>query len=72
LLAIGDTGCIQRSTDDVVTHTGEILHAAATNEHDGVLLEVMADAWDIRGDLDAVGKPDAGYFTERRIGLLGG
>jgi hypothetical protein len=56
----------------VITHTGQVLDAAAADEHDRVLLEVVADARDVRGDLDPVGQADAGDLAERGVGLLGG
>src|SRR4051812_29343226 len=41
---------VEGSADDVVTHTREILHTAATNEDDRVLLQVVTLAGDVRGD----------------------
>src|SRR4029078_1069925 len=37
---------VERASDDLVADTGEILHPAAADEHDGVLLEVVTDARD--------------------------
>src|SRR4051812_41892763 len=71
LLAVADTLGVQRTADDLVANTGEILHAAATHEHDAVLLEVVADAGDVGGDLDAAGESDAGDLAQRRVRLLG-
>src|SRR5438128_11120158 len=36
-----------------------------------MLLQIVADAWDIRGHFDSVGQPHAGHFPQRRIRLLG-
>src|SRR5690606_5793562 len=36
LLAVLHAGCVERATDDLVAHTGEVAHAAATHEHDRV------------------------------------
>src|ERR1035438_9709249 len=44
LLAVGHPGRIQRSPDHVVAHARQILHAAPADQHDGVLLQVVADA----------------------------
>ena len=49
----------------------EVLHPAATHEHDGVLLQVVADAGDVGGDLDARGQLDARDLAQRRVRLLG-
>jgi hypothetical protein len=35
----------------VVTHTREVLHTAATNQHDAVLLEVVTLSRDVSIDL---------------------
>ena len=37
LQAVGDTGGIEFTADDVITYTGEVLHTTTANEHDGVL-----------------------------------
>src|ERR1017187_4845627 len=63
---------IQCAANDVVTHTGEILHAATANEHDRVLLQVVPDPGYISGYFDSVGQPDARDFPQRRVRLLGG
>src|SRR4051794_37632422 len=53
LLAVADAGGVERSAHDLVAHARQVLDAAATHEHDGVLLEVVALARDVGGDLDA-------------------
>src|SRR5689334_16180744 len=72
LLAVGDAGGIQRAAHNVITDTRQIFHAAAADEHDGVLLQVVADAGDVGGDFNAVGEANAGDFAQRRVRLLGG
>src|SRR3712207_7329069 len=52
LLPVADALGIQRTTYDLVPHAGEVLHPAATHQHDRVLLQVVPDARDVRGDLD--------------------
>src|SRR5437879_10893422 len=44
LLAITDTRRIERAANDVVANSGQIFDAAATHDHDGVLLQVVADS----------------------------
>ena len=63
---------IQSTTDDVVTDTGQVLNTTATDQHDGVLLQVMADTGNVRGDLDTIREADTGDLTQSRVRLLGG
>src|SRR5512142_407182 len=60
LLAVLDAGSIETAAHHVVAHPGQILHAAAADEHHRVLLQVVAFAADIADDLEAVGEPDLG------------
>src|SRR6476661_1693200 len=71
LLAVADAGGVERPADDLVPNTREVLDAAAADQDDGVLLEVVALAGDVGGDLDASGDPDAGDLAQRRVRLLG-
>src|SRR5215471_6656000 len=66
LLAVADALSVQRATDDLVPDAGQVLHPAATHEHDRVLLQVVADAGDVRGDLDLAGQPDTSYLPQSR------
>src|SRR4051795_13534651 len=70
LLAVADALGVQRATDNLVAHAREILHAAAAHEHHRVLLQVVADAGDVGGDLDATGEPHASDLAQRRVRLL--
>src|SRR3982751_3079518 len=63
---------VQRATHDLVADAGEVLHAAAADEHDRVLLQVVADAGDVRRDLDAAGEADTRDLAQRRVRLLRG
>src|SRR5215208_1667181 len=67
LLAVADALGVQRAADDLVPHAGEILHPAAPDEHDRVLLQVVADAGDVRGHLDLAAELDAGHLAQGRI-----
>src|SRR5262249_53017206 len=71
LFAIGDALGIEHASNDVVAHARQIADAAATDKHDGVLLQVVAFTGDVGGDLDAVGQADAGHLAQRGVGLLG-
>src|SRR5262245_42486826 len=72
LLAVGDTGGVERPADDVVAHAGEVLDAAAADQHDRVLLQVVTLAGDVRGHLHPVDQPDARDLAQRRVRLLRG
>src|SRR5690606_8592646 len=71
LLAVADTLSVERTTDDLVANTRQVLHTTATHEHDGVLLQVVAHTGDVGRDLDAVGEPHTGHLAQCRVGLLG-
>src|SRR5690349_8065782 len=58
---------VQRAAHDLVADTGQVLHAAPADEHDRVLLEVVADTGDVRRDLDAAGEANARDLTQRRV-----
>src|SRR5215831_15559891 len=61
---------IEHAAQDVVSHTRKILHAAAANEHNRVLLQIVALAGDVTHHFVAVGETYLGHLAERRIGLL--
>src|SRR5262245_734276 len=71
LLAVAHAGGVEGAADDVVLHRGEVLHAAAADEDDRVLLEVVADPRDVGRDLHLVGQPHARDLAQRRVRLLG-
>src|SRR5436190_5462310 len=72
LLPVAGAGRVERAPDDVVADAGQVLHAAAPDQHDGVLLQVVADARDVGGDLDPCGQADARDLPESRVRLFGG
>ena len=61
---------VEGAADDLVAHPGEVLHPATTDEHDRVLLEVVADAWDVGRHLDPARQADSGDLAKRRVRLL--
>src|SRR6185312_1782999 len=71
LLAVADAGGVQGAADDVVLDRWEVLDPAATDQHDRVLLEVVADARDVRRDLHLVGQAHARDLAQGRVRLLG-
>src|SRR5699024_10381439 len=72
LVAVRNALGIQGTTDDVVTHTGQVPNTAATDQNDAVLLQVMADTRNVRGNLDTIREADTGNFTQGRVRLLRG
>jgi hypothetical protein len=48
----------------MITDARKVLHPAAANHHDAVLLKVVPFARNVRGNLNAIRKPDAGHFPE--------
>src|ERR687890_1162545 len=72
LLAVADTLGVQRTADDLVADAREVLHTTATHEHDRVLLQVVADARDVRRHLDLAAELHTSDLAQRRVRLLGG
>ena len=70
LFAICYAYCVQCSADYVISDSGEIFYAASANQHDGVLLQIVTDAWNVSRDFDSVGQADAGNFAQCRVRLL--
>src|SRR4029434_8885698 len=71
LLAVLDARGVSAAAHHVIAHARQVLDAAAANQHDRVLLQVMAFAADVADDLEAVGEPHLRDFPQRGIGLLG-
>src|SRR5260370_25665802 len=71
LLAVADALGVQGAADDLVAHAGQVPHPPAADQHDRVLLEVVAHAGDVGRDLDVTGEPDPRHLAERRVRLLG-
>src|SRR4051794_34191743 len=64
------TRCVERAADDVVTHARQILHTAAADEDDRVLLQVVSLARDVRRHFHAVREAHAANLPESRVRLL--
>src|SRR4029453_12833252 len=71
LPAVADALGVEGAADDLVADAGQVLHPAPADEHDRVLLEVVANARDVGGDLDAAGQADPAHLAQRRVGRLG-
>ena len=72
LISIRNTGCVERSADNVVTHTRKILHAASADEHDRVLLQVVTDTRNVGCDLNLVSQAYTCDLTKSRVRLFRG
>jgi hypothetical protein len=72
LVAVGNTGSIKCTANNVVTYTGEILHTTTANEHDRVLLQVVTLTGDVRVDLLLVGQANTSHLTHSGIRLFRG
>src|SRR3954453_6984972 len=70
LLAVAHARGVEGAADDLVADAGQVLPPAATHEHDGVLLEVVALARDVGGDLHAARETHTGDLPERGVRLL--
>jgi len=70
LLAISHADRIQCSPNHVIPHTGKILHATPTDEHNRVLLQVMSNTRDVRRYLNSVRKTHSRDLSKRRVRLL--
>src|SRR3954469_2469475 len=70
LLAVADAGGVERAAHDLVADARKVLDAAAADQHDGVLLEVVALARDVGGDLQPVGQTNAGDLAQGGVRLL--
>src|SRR3546814_11621960 len=70
LLAVLHTLRIEHAAQDVIAHAGKVAHTAAADQHDAVLLEVVAFAGDIGDDFALVGQTELGDLSERRLRLF--
>ena len=72
LLTTGYAYGIECAADNVVTDTWKILNTAASDQNNGVFLQVMAFTRNVSRNFDSVGQAYTGYFTESRVRLLRG
>src|SRR5690606_22682243 len=64
LVATLDARGVELAAHDMVAHARQVLHTATTDEHDRVLLQVVAFAGDVGGDFEAVDETDTGDLAE--------
>src|SRR5690606_29552942 len=70
LPAILDALRIQNTAKNVIAHAGKVAHTAATDQHDAVLLEVVAFARNVADDLTLVGETHLADLAKRGVRLL--
>ncbi len=63
LCATGNTCSIKCTAYNVITHTRKVLHTTATNQHDGVFLQVVSFARNVRVHLFTIGQTHTSYLT---------
>jgi hypothetical protein len=66
-----DTGAVQRTPDDVVTHPGEILNTATTYQDNTVFLKAVPFVRNVRDHLISTGQANLCHFADGRIRFLG-
>ena len=64
LFSVSNTGCIQRSTNDVITHTRKVTNTSTANQDHTVLLQIVTDTGDVRINLLLIGQADTCDFTQ--------
>ena len=67
-----DALSIKGSADNVVTNTRKVPYTAASDKNDAVLLKVVADTGNVRGNFHSVAQTYSGDFTKSRVRLLRG
>src|SRR5205085_12636798 len=72
LLAVLDALGVEHAAKHVVANAGKVTHTAAADQHDAVLLEVVALARDVTDHFALVCKADLGHLAQRRVRLLRG
>src|SRR6476619_3456322 len=72
LPAVLDALRVEDAAKHVVAHARKIAHTAAADQHDAVLLEVVALAGNVADHFALVGQADLGHLAECRVRLLRG
>ena len=63
LITVSNALSIESTSDDVVTHTREILNTSASDKNDAVLLKVMTDTGNVRSYFVAVCELNSGDLS---------
>src|SRR5712675_750257 len=70
LTAVFDALGVERTADDMIAQTREILDPPTADQDNRVLLQVVTLARDVTRHLKAVGEPHARHFAQSGIGLF--
>src|SRR5271154_4398228 len=70
LLAVFHALRVENAADDVIANARKVLHAAAAEQHDRVLLKIVAFARDVAHDFIAVRQTHLRDFAKRGVRLL--
>src|SRR4029079_10280537 len=71
LPAVFDPLGVEHAAKHVVADARKVAHTAAADQHDAVLLQVVALAGDVADHFALVGQADLGHLAKRRVRLLG-
>src|SRR3954447_20391205 len=72
LAAILDALSVEHAAKHVIAHAGQVAHTAAADQHDAVLLEVVALARNVADHFALIGQADLGHLAQGRVRLLRG
>lgn len=67
LHSVVDTSRIERTSDNMVSHTREILDSSASDQNDTVLLQVMSDSRDVRGHFHTICQTHSCDLSQSRV-----
>ena len=70
LTSLRHTSGIQSSADDMISGTRKVFYPASADQHNAVLLKVVAFTRNIAGNLDTIGKTYSGDLTKGGVRLL--
>src|SRR5271166_3060669 len=70
LHAAGNAHRIQRAANHVIAHARQILHTAPADQHNRVLLQVVAYAWNVGRHFNSIGQPHARHLAQCRVRFL--
>src|SRR5690606_31755388 len=70
LLTVVHTGCIQCTTNDVVTYPWKVFHPATSDQYDRVFLKVVTFTRNVSVNFLLVRQTHTSYFPQSRVRLL--
>jgi hypothetical protein len=64
LLAILNTNCVKCPSDNVIANPWKIFDTTSTNQYYRMLLQVVANPWNVACHFNSVGEPNTSHFAE--------